>query len=621
LLATRYRTSRSGESSHRVQRTTHQLAGPPTVAVVSSLVVFLLGAVIGWAPTVQAGTNMLHVELEAPLQAEFEELTISAARAHLGDQIALSARLVDALSREPLENAVVQFALVLDPDYQTDALLLPQQPAQPSTRAITDASGWTEVTLDLLGDMIPGPYRVTVSGPMTPVGGQSYDTTSATLSDALEVCDQTSLTLKVVTDEDGKTTVSGRLSTVNGLPVRLPLTISVDGRVREWLQPGNLGYEWSIWNLRARSYTFEVECRGNRYLDPTTALVNHHPHRQNWEVMLSTPTTDLVLPETSLLLSVSVTGDKWPPVGLSLSFDATGPDGEITRLGTQPGTQPVILAELEIPKVPGNYFLTAVVSDPEMDTVNLVNANTLQLTVRAPTTVSLERVKGPNGTFLEGTVTSLGQPLEGQPWKVSLDSVVFAEGLTDAAGAFRVDAPLEPGVYEASFDPPEGSFLLPSVSQTVRIISWEMNGAVVTVLAGMAVVGLGFMLARRVRVQRRSREDEGATTTCEDDDFGPTEGELTFLSPQERIIRIYEDIAVRLLGRVVAPKPSEGQWRYLGRVKQTLPRAAGLLRRLLLLYQEARYSLHGVSEDQARQAWRLAQGLRLVVARSEVSAP
>ena len=432
----------------------------------------------------------------------------------------------------------------------------------------------------------------------------------------VEVYDRTNLTLGARTENDGTTTVEGRLTTAHGVGVFGPVRIKVDGSPALTVTSGDNGsFAWTKASFRPGPRTITASFPGSDYLDPCSASLTYDSSSRYWDVLLFPPSRRIVIPETTVVVRANVDGDAWPPPpDLRLSLVATGPDkkgGTVAAVGV---SAHALIFEAVLPKAPGVYSLTV---RPEKEGMDRIRVQPVAVTIWAPLVVSLEVVRGGGGPALEATVTSLGAPVGGIPLSVSRNGNLRAEGRTDAQGRYRVEGSLGLGVYSASVSPGPESFYLPATSRSVGVGLWPPIVATVA-FVGSAVVVL--TVVRKARV-RASMAERAAAEAAASQARPPEEPRVDIrgLPPREQIAELFGTAVATVLAPLVPPNPTRGHWDYWRAVGQTVPGAREPFRGLLRLYLEAAYSRHPVTGEQAEEAWRFSEALAAAAAEWGVS--
>jgi len=581
-----------------------------------------------------SGGITLHVQLDKPRQAEISDAEFPAGKVYIGETVSFSAVVTDVLSGEPLEGAVVSFTLMLDvrqapAGYSSDR-------ASAGTSGVTGETGLASATAST-ARLPPGRYSALISGPTGPVAGREYEQAQVKASRALELWDTTALTLEVKTDTDRQTSVSGRLTTGHGVGLPLPVSIYVDGSHWKTVTASDEGFfSWTAGRLRGGLRTFKAVFRGRKYLDRSEATALHDPSLDNWKATFTAAKPELDLPDTEVSLAISLEGPCWPPSNpFTLALKATDKKGKDHDLGEVPASSQVLAVDVELPAIAGPYVIGADLVETGETRRNRLDVEPATVTLWTPTFLTLSKMAWEKGDMLYGVLTyrdayGIRIGLPAMPVTVTRDGQPCAELTTSEGtrdlGGFSIRAvqeagqtgSLDPGVYQAVFNPPPGSGYRPSVSREVRVVRGFLGWLLSLppyVLWTLAALMVAAAICVVVWVVYRVRAARGRAARPVGDEEEPDEPLLPpevirTLPPREQVIHLYEWLVATVLGRIVTPSPNWGHWLYWRRLSLALPQARQPLRDFLTLYQEARYSKHPLAAPQAEEAWRLAGTLQ-----------
>lgn len=318
--------------------------------------------------------------------------------------MSFSAVVTDVLSGEPLEGAVVSFALELD-ERRAPAGYSPER-AGVGTIAGTGETGLASATAST-ARLLPGRYSALISGPTGPVAGREYEEAQVKASGALELWDSTVLTLEVKTDTDRQTSVTGRLTTSHGVGLSLPVSIYVDGSHSKTVTPSDEGFfSWTAGRLRGGLRAFRAVFWGRKYLDRSEATALHDPSLDNWKATITAAGPELDLPDTEVSLAISLEGPCWPPnSAFNPLLKATDQEGRYHDLAEVPASSQVLAVDVQLPATAGPYVIGADLVETGESRRNRLDVEPATVTVYAPTFLTLVKTAREKGDMLYGVLT------------------------------------------------------------------------------------------------------------------------------------------------------------------------------------------------------------------------
>ncbi len=612
-----------------------RLGRPANAWVTLSLVTLVfLAANLAAADHANAAEIPLHKYLRMASQCVVSELVVAPARLYVGQELTISARVSDEATGSPLRGADIPLTGFRmgsgEPDYSKDfveAFRMRWWGEDQKSFTPEQMNAWLYISVWLESDaqgrltgsltvpaVYPGKYSLEFGAPKYEVDGKVYGLTGPT--GYVRICDKLAIDLRAYATPDKTMEVRGNIATVHGVPLTAPVDILLDGKPVKQLQAEPNGdFAWSSAELAEEPHKVEAVFATDGCFDGARAEVLYDPRVYSWRVAVTALRPEVVLPARDLDVLVYVRGNTWPPpepLALNLSF--VGTQEEATAAASIEILSEVTPVTLMAPVRPGSYLVTAA---PVPGPHQLAESRSLRFSVLAPTAVS---VKTQDSGGLAGQVTSLGRALPSAPWRLLRGSQSIAEGLTDEAGAFAVPGPLDDGVYRVSIEPDKASFLLPCASEPIRMGSAGLVGAGVAVVFLVIAVLLGGAGAlayraaqlRAVAARTAALAAAGAAPGETGNRAEPEVDPLT-LPVREQIVYIYESVAVPGLSASVPRDPTRSPGDYLRAVAERLPQARQAFEALTRLYQEARFSLHSVSSEQAETAWALSRGLAEMV--------
>jgi hypothetical protein len=602
----------------------HVAQGPSRVgsALIGPLALGLILAVVtppaAAAPVAAAPAVPLHIQITARPASRIDSLNVTPAKAYVGDEIRVSGKLLAGSSAIAGATVAVGFQEAVTSGNGAGPVggAASAAPVEPIA-ASTDEQGAFVASPPTVG-LTPSSYAVYASGP---VNHAVYARSTARV--VIEVWDRTKITLRAHTDADAVTRVEGRLTTVHGVAVGRAVTLRISGYGQTTVTAAADGaFAWTVKGLAPWERTIDATFAGARYLEPSQASIKHDPSPRVWTVTLTTSQGRLIPPDTKTTIGMRVDGATWPPEALTVELSASRSGQKAIVLGRVNVTSRETPIPVALPPEPGLYAITAVRGQPgtvagqAASQPHRVNSNSLEITVYAPTRLTLARAKGPDGPVLVARLSSLGRAVTGQSCEIMRNGRPAATGKTGKDGDLRLAPPLTPGVYQAIFRPEAGSYYLTATSATRRILPtwWLVSGGGAAALAALA----GALLWRR---SRRRRALPGVPPDPTERGAGaPTEEGILQLPAREQVIRLYEALVAAELAPLLPPDPAQTQWAYWRRIGDLLPDTRSPFRDLLALYQEARYSLHEVAPRAAEAAWSLAGAIRATIARTRATA-